>query len=744
MKKKMKKKMKKERIDPSKKTTSNKKRRRTDDELDDEEHNETTTTTANDEHHDNASLLIHEDSLQENHQKKKKKKDKKMKDKKMKKEHMDHDATSSAILNYIKGSSKDNHREEKKMKKEQQEEDRPNKKKRKKQSHDDDDENKDQPHENGAAKKEKLLTTDVESSSPNPNDSDNDSSLSSLLLVDDRMVVSSALECLTPHDIQQRRAQDPHTVTLLLFYQYVQPPWSAATYDQVLKHMHDMATQYHITGRMRVAKEGLNCTLTATCWADMLKFCHALRDMEWEGRTSFKNTEFKLTKDLPRKQAFPSLKVIPVLELVHYGTDPHVASNLVQYTGTHLEPKDYHDKLAQDNTVVIDVRNHYEAKIGRFVPPTETNCQYMDPRMRKSTEFPFWLQKPETHQALKGKQVLMYCTGGVRCERATALLKYKMETDENIKALNIQGVYQLQGGIDKYFREFPNGGFWKGKNYTFDKRFAHAPPAQAAAAAAAAAAASVANNNDNQDKNESSTAAVATPSAAAANAAFQPEEKPEILGNCEACDKPWDMYRGKRRCPTCGVPSLICRECFEADKKGIRKLGRSIRCDLCVQEGITSKAQLKAQEEQAMTCQKKQKHGKLDRHKSKSSSSKAAPKNGHDDDDDNMVPAHNPNNTTRLYLKNLCVKKTDEESLVQAFLPHSTTITHIVWRNDHRTGQFLGQAWVEVKSPLDAAHAVARDGRLMLWGRSIHVSYQPPDGKDRWPPPHSVVQSQSY
>lgn len=541
-------------------------------------------------------------------------------------------------------------------------------------------------------------------------------------LVDDRMVVSSALEFLTEEEIEERRKKDPHTVTLLLFYQYVEPPWSATTYETVKERMNEIGTELKITGRMRVAKEGLNCTLTGT-WMGILQYCQTLRSTEFENRFSFTQTEFKLTRDLPQKQAFPSLKIIPVIELVNYGLDPNVApiDNLVRYTGVHLEPKDYHEKLAQDNTVVIDVRNHYEAKIGRFVPPTE-DCQYIDPLMRKSTEFPFWLQKPETQEALKGKQVLMYCTGGVRCERATALLKYKMETDESIKALNIQGVFQLQGGIDKYFREFPDGGFWKGKNYTFDKRFAHAP---AKVAAVATSASDSAGTQDNKSS---------------ASATLKPEEKHEILGHCEACDKPWDMYRGKRRCPTCGVPSLICRECFEADKNGIRKLGRSIRCDLCVQEGITSKAQLKAQDEAML----QQKHKKSERHKSKSSKTGVKGALKTEGDDDNIQPAPNPEQTTRLCLKNLCRKNTDEESLVQALLPQST-ITHIVWRNDHRTGQFLGQAWVEMKSPLDAAYAVARDGHIALWGRPIYITYQPPDGKDLWPPPHSAVgESQDY
>lgn len=65
----------------------------------------------------------------------------------------------------------------------------------------------------------------------------------------------------------------------------------------------------------------------------------------------------------------------------------------------------------------------------------------------------------------------MYCTGGVRCERASALLRHKIETEDDVADLGIKGVYQLQGGIDKYFKHFPDGGNWAGKNYVFDSEF---------------------------------------------------------------------------------------------------------------------------------------------------------------------------------------------------------------------------------------------------------------------------------
>ena len=228
----------------------------------------------------------------------------------------------------------------------------------------------------------------------------------------------------------------------------------------------------------------------------------------------------------------------------------------------------------------------------------------------------------------------MYCTGGIRCERATALLKYKMEKDPNVKDLGIKGVFQLQGGIDKYFKEFPDGGYWKGKNYVFDKRFAHKPPAQDAL----------------------------------------PLDAVMPLGKCEACNEPWDKFRGKRRCPTCGVPSLICRACWQADEDGTKPLDPSVRCDLCREQNIRSKRDLRATEMQQIQQYEKRMQGQglLKPAMSAGASLKAPP------------AADNPNQTTRLSIRNLCRNQTTQESLLD-FFPE---ITHIVWRMDHRTQQW--------------------------------------------------------
>lgn len=216
----------------------------------------------------------------------------------------------------------------------------------------------------------------------------------------------------TTHLTSSNQQHQPRDVTLLLFYQYIEPLWNEQEFQTVIQFVEDKGHQYSVTGRMRVAYEGLNCTLTGS-FHNVRLWCRALRDYQ-QGKY-FGSTEFKLTDDLPRGQAFPKLHVFKVDELVHYGLDGKNQHSIpsIHMTGVHLEPHQYHEKMNESDTVIIDVRNHYEATIGRFDPPP-SGAVYVDPNMRKSTEFPSWLDKPSTKDLLRGKQVLMYCTGGRR------------------------------------------------------------------------------------------------------------------------------------------------------------------------------------------------------------------------------------------------------------------------------------------------------------------------------------------
>lgn len=203
----------------------------------------------------------------------------------------------------------------------------------------------------------------------------------------------------------------------------------------------------------------------------------------------------------------------------------------------------------------------------------------------------------------------------------------------------------------------------------------------------------------------------------------------EILGSCEGCSKPWDMYRGKRRCPTCGVPSLICRECFENDKSGIKKLGREVRCDLCVAEDVRNKQQLREREEREMKEYENKVKQKLGEDYEPYMQRKHAI---------TRKPKPNPERITRLFLKNMCAKQMDEEKLLE-FL-HPAKVSHIQWLTDRNTGAFYGSAFIEVKTAEDAGSVLAANGMTVL-GRRITVKYQKPDEKSVWPVPGTEVSS---
>ncbi|KAH7277418.1 hypothetical protein KP509_39G049900 [Ceratopteris richardii] len=151
--------------------------------------------------------------------------------------------------------------------------------------------------------------------------------------------------------------------------------------------------------------------------------------------------------------------------------------------------------------IILDVRNIYETRIGKFVPPEDIEC--LDPQIRQYSDLPQWIDS--NAERLRNKSILMYCTGGVRCEMASAYIKKK--------GSGFQNVFQLSGGIQRYLETFPDGGFFKGKNFVFDHR-------------------------------------VAVPSVC-----------PDILGACTKCGVPFDDYTSRVRCSHCRMLVLVCNDC---------------------------------------------------------------------------------------------------------------------------------------------------------------------------------------
>jgi len=197
----------------------------------------------------------------------------------------------------------------------------------------------------------------------------------------------------------------PGNTTLLLFYAYVQPPWNSRARSAALDFARSTLSTGGCTGRLRVALEGFNGTLTGPAQG-IRAFCDGLRSYAPE---QFGNTDFKFVDGLADNKMFRELKVWPVEELVTYGFSVEQAP--LNQGGKHVSPAEWTELSKRPNTVMIDVRNANETAIGRFAPPTG-GAVLLDPRMRRSTEFPEWVDK--VLPQLEGKNVLMYCTGGVR------------------------------------------------------------------------------------------------------------------------------------------------------------------------------------------------------------------------------------------------------------------------------------------------------------------------------------------
>ena len=198
-----------------------------------------------------------------------------------------------------------------------------------------------------------------------------------------------------------------------------------------------------LRGTVLLADEGINGTISGTrenigALLDYLRVDERFRDIEHKESfhecAPFQRMKVKLKKEIV---------TIGVHEL-----------NPAENAGTHVPPEQWNALISDPDVVVIDTRNDYEVKIGTFRGA-------INPRTKSFREFPEWVAKQET---LKDKpSVAMFCTGGIRCEKSTALLK----------SMGFENVFHLQGGILKYLETVPEEeSLWEGECYVFDERVA--------------------------------------------------------------------------------------------------------------------------------------------------------------------------------------------------------------------------------------------------------------------------------
>ena len=208
-------------------------------------------------------------------------------------------------------------------------------------------------------------------------------------------------------------------------------------------------TELTLRGRLRIAEEGINGTVEGLK-SDIVAYKRFLDSSEY-----FDNIDFKTSRNRTSRAAFASLKVTYTKELVTLGKP---LSEISQERATHLKPAEFHSFLKThsdcDDFILLDVRNGYESKIGHFKNAVR-------PPIRNYQAFPRWVEK--NIDMLKSKKaVAMYCTGGIRCETASAVLKSR----------GVKGhVVQLSGGIHRYLESFPGSkSLYLGKNFVFDAR----------------------------------------------------------------------------------------------------------------------------------------------------------------------------------------------------------------------------------------------------------------------------------
>lgn len=196
-----------------------------------------------------------------------------------------------------------------------------------------------------------------------------------------------------------------------------------------------------LKGRIIVAEEGLNGTVSGQTEA-----CETyMQYLKSDAR--FAKIEFKIND--AEEHVFHKMHVRHKPEIVHLGVRGENALDPNKRTGIHLSPNEFLNMKDNDDVVVVDMRSDYEYNLGKF-----KNAITLD--LENFRDLPQHLDKLE---AYKGKKILTYCTGGIKCEKATALL---LENGFN-------DVYQLHGGVVKYAQE--TGGIdFDGELYVFDGR----------------------------------------------------------------------------------------------------------------------------------------------------------------------------------------------------------------------------------------------------------------------------------
>ena len=259
-----------------------------------------------------------------------------------------------------------------------------------------------------------------------------------------------------------------------------------------------------LRGRILISKDGINGTVGGSL-NQVKRYIRVMKDF-----APFKDMQYKWSEG--NGDEFPRLQVRVRDEIVTFGVPEEIVvdENGIVGGGVHLSPAEVNELVASrgDEVVFFDGRNEYEAAIGKFrnavVPPIETTPEFV--RVLESGAY----------DHLKDKPIITYCTGGIRCEVLSLIMKNR----------GFKEVYQIDGGIVRYAEKFKDTGLWEGSLYVFDRRF---------------------------------------------KLDYSPETK--VLSSCHMCSAPTSDYHNcadllcRRRtlvCPTCSAQTdeVFCHDCL--------------------------------------------------------------------------------------------------------------------------------------------------------------------------------------
>ena len=231
----------------------------------------------------------------------------------------------------------------------------------------------------------------------------------------------------------------PNTITIAAFYKFAR----LNQLDRLRDRLHQFCTERGIVGTILLAVEGINATVAGS--AASIQFL--LDDLNRDERLAGIQAKRSLASEAP----FHRLKVKVKEEIVTMGIaglDP------ARKTGIHVDAQQWNQLLKDPDIITIDTRNDYEYHIGTFKTA-------ISPETKNFREFPKFVAHnldPQQH-----RKIAMFCTGGIRCEKASA---YLLEQ-------GFEEVYQLDGGILNYLERQPeNESLWQGECFVFDGRVA--------------------------------------------------------------------------------------------------------------------------------------------------------------------------------------------------------------------------------------------------------------------------------